>query len=98
MIGGLEKEEAEKVIQWTTSYHEKGRMEGRAEGMVEGLIKAEREAIAQFLSTRFEMNPTEFEPRTAALQSPEELDHLLRRLYKAASLEEIRKILAEQPG
>ncbi len=107
MIGSLKKEEAEKVIQWTTSYHEKGRMEGRtegivegraegkAEGLVEGLIKAKREDITQFISTRFDIDPTEFAAQTAALQTPEELDRLLRRLFKAASLEEVRQILAE---
>ncbi len=91
MIGTLEKEEAEKVIQWTTSYHEKG----RAEGMLEGVIKTKREDIAQFLSARFDIDPTEFEAQTATLQTPEELDRLLQRLFKVASLEEVRQILAE---
>ena len=72
-ISNLEKEEAEKVIQWTTSYHEKGRAEGRKEGRIE----AKREDIAQFLSARFDLNPTEFEPRLSALRTPEELALLL---------------------
>jgi len=87
-LGRIERKEAEAIMQLTTSWHEKGRMEGRLEGRLEGELKESRAAIREFLENRFGECPQEVAASLERLEDLEELRRLRRQVFRAGTLEE----------
>lgn len=97
-LGRIDQKEVEAIMQLTTSWHEKGRMEGRAEGEAIGLqqgeLKATRAAILDFLESRFGECPAGVAASLEGLKELEQLKKLRREVFKADSLEEALAVLA----
>ena len=83
-LRSLEPKEALAMMEITTSWHEKGRVEGRVEGQIELVLKLIRK--------RFGFVPEEIAVILPSL-TPEKIEALGEALVEVASLEELRSFL-----
>ena len=92
----LGKEEVGKLMEITTTWHERGREEGRVEGRVlgeaEGLLKGQIELMLRLARKRFGQVPTELEKELRSLPK-EKIDALGEALLDVGSLEELRTLI-----
>ncbi|MBC7347636.1 MAG: Rpn family recombination-promoting nuclease/putative transposase [Clostridia bacterium] len=93
-LGSVDQKEVEAIMQLTTSWHEKGRMEGRTEGVELGKLEETRTAILDFLESRFGECPAWVATSLEGLKELEQLKKLRREVFKADSLEEALAVLA----
>lgn len=99
-MGKLNWKDADKIMQITTSWHEKGRIEGRAlgwaegkaEGRIEGKVEQTQEIICKYLTIRFGMDSSEVKNKVQEINLVI-FEHLLTELFDANSREEARTIL-----
>ncbi len=83
-VSRLSKKEAEIIMQITTPWHEKGRMEGKIEGKVEILLRQ--------LKKRFGEVPEDVERGIKSLAT-ERLGEVGEALFDINTLDELRKML-----
>ena len=100
-------EEGVKMQEYMTSWENKGRIEGRMEGRMQGRIEGRmqgriegrmetmREAITQFLVTRFDFDSRKVQEQISGLQDLEALNRLLLQLYAAPSSAQAQSLLRE---
>ncbi|BCV22976.1 Rpn family recombination-promoting nuclease/putative transposase [Moorella sp. Hama-1] len=93
----IDTKEADKIMQITTSWHEKGRKEGRKEGRMEGRMEGRvektREVISKFLSRRFGEETGDLQQKVQEESRLEVLDRVLEELFAVNTLEEARAII-----
>ena len=104
-LGKIDKKEADTIMQITTSWHEKGRMEGRVEGKmegrmegrvegrVEGRIEGGQDAICKYLVTRFKVDPAIARDKVQHITDRDVLDRTLTELFTAGSVGEAQSII-----
>ncbi|AOQ22677.1 hypothetical protein MTAT_26810 [Moorella thermoacetica] len=100
-LGRIDKKEAETIVQITTSWHERGRMEGLIEGRMEGLkeglkegrMEAQKETILKYLSRRFGEQPADLEEKVQKISDLQILDRILDELFTADTIEEARAVI-----
>ena len=92
-LGKIDKKEADTIMQITTSWHEKGRMEGRVEGRVEGRIEGGQDAICKYLVTRFKVDPAIARDKVQHITDRDVLDRTLTELFTAGSVGEAQSII-----
>ncbi|WP_406678464.1 Rpn family recombination-promoting nuclease/putative transposase [Moorella sp. ACPs] len=96
-LGRIDKKEAETIMQITTSWHERGRMEGlmegRMEGLKEGRMEAQKETILKYLSRRFGEQPADLEEKVQKIGDLQILDRILDELFTAGTIEEARAVI-----
>ena len=96
-LGKIDKKEADTIMQITTSWHEKGRMEGRVEGRVEGRtegrIEGGQDAICKYLVTRFKIDPVIARDKVQHITDRDVLDRTLTELFTAGSVGEAQSII-----
>ena len=80
-LGKINQEEAEAVMQITTSWHEKGKIEGKIED------------ICKFLAKKFRVDPVVTTQRIKQIPDLETLDNLMEELFAANSQEEAQAII-----
>ncbi len=101
-LGRLDSKEVDVIMQITTSWHEKGRMEGRMEGEARGEIKGKvekaREVICKYLTRRFGGKTTDLQQKVQQITNLEVLDYVLEELFAANTLEEARVIINDGVG
>ena len=89
----LRPEEREVIVEYVTSWEErgmmKGRVEGRMEGRMEGRIEALREMLLDVLTTRFGTLDATVVARIGQMHSPEALKELAHSALTASSLLEL---------
>lgn len=90
-LGKMDKREAEKIMEITTSWHEKG----RAEGLTKGKMEAKQEAIYEFLVRRFGVDIRE---KVLQLTDLAVLDQVMAALFAADTPEEAQGIVLEAVG
>ena len=77
----IDQKEVELIMQITTSWHEKGKIEGKIED------------IYKFMMRRFGANPNEVMPKIQQSANLETLDNIMEKLFAANTLEEAWSIL-----
>ncbi|MEW6698234.1 MAG: DUF4351 domain-containing protein [Bacillota bacterium] len=87
-VSRLGKKEAELIMQLTTPWHEKGRIEGRIEGKVEGKV----EILLRQLKKRFGEVPEDVEKGIKSLAT-DRLGEVGEALFDINTLDELRKML-----
>ena len=96
-LGKIDKKEADTIMQITTSWHEKGRMEGRVEGRVEGRtegrIEGGQDAICKYLVTRFKVDPAIARDKVQHITDRDVLDRTLTELFTAGSVGKAQSII-----
>ena len=92
-LGKIDKKEADTIMQITTSWHEKGRMEGRVEGKMEGRIEGGQDAICKYLVTRFKIDPVIARDKVQHITDRDVLDRTLTELFTAGSVGEAQSII-----
>ena len=100
-LGKIDKKEADTIMQITTSWHEKGRMEGRAEGKMEGRMegeaigeaRAKQDAICKYLVTRFKVDPAIAGDKVQHITDRDVLDRTLTELFTAGSVGKAQSII-----
>jgi len=80
------------MMEITTSWHEKGRVEGKVEGRVEGRVEGQIELVLKQIRKRFGFVPEEIVVMLPSL-TPEKIEALGEALVEVASLEELRSFL-----
>ncbi|MEW6696491.1 MAG: DUF4351 domain-containing protein [Bacillota bacterium] len=91
-VNRLGKKEAELIMQITTPWHEKGRMEGRIEGKMEGKHEGQSALVLRLLKKRFGYVPEDIEKLIKSLNT-EKLEEVGEALLDVNNLHELRKIL-----
>ncbi|MDN5345452.1 MAG: hypothetical protein PWQ18_1566, partial [Clostridia bacterium] len=92
-LGKMDRKEADVIMQITTSWHEKGRMEGKMEGRIEGKVEAKQDAICKYLARRFGERTGDLQQAVQEVHSLELLDRILEELFAADNFETARKIV-----
>jgi len=87
----IDSKEADAIMQITTSWHEKGRLEGKAEGKAE---KAQ-DAICKYLKRRFGPESAGLQQKVQEMTTLEVLDGVMEELFAVNTLEEARVIIVE---
>ncbi|MBE3575026.1 MAG: DUF4351 domain-containing protein [Firmicutes bacterium] len=95
-LATLEPKEAATLMEFTTSWHEKGRaegrVEGRVEGLAEGLVQGQVELMLRQIRKRFGAVPQGLEDELRALPK-ERLGEIGEALLDVSSPEELRALL-----
>jgi flagellar biosynthesis/type III secretory pathway protein FliH len=94
-LENLDTEEAEAIMQITTSWHEKGRQEGMIEGRIEGKIEGRIEIICNLLNGKFGLNTTTIQERLQEIKDIDALDKTLSGLFTVGSPEEAQEIIGK---
>lgn len=89
----MDQKEALAIMQITTSWHEKGRLEGRIEGKIEGKIEKTQEIICKFLARRFGVESAEIQEKVRRMTSLETLDAVLTEIFAADSFAEAERVI-----
>ena len=84
--------EVAKMMEITTSWHEKGRAEGLAEGRAEGLVEGQIALVLRQVRKRFGQVPAELEQALRSL-SREQIEALGEALLDAKNLDELRAMM-----
>ncbi|MCL6614206.1 MAG: DUF4351 domain-containing protein [Firmicutes bacterium] len=84
--------EVAKMMEITTSWHEKGRAEGLAEGRAEGLVEGQIALVLRLARKRFGQVPAELEQALRSL-SREQIEALGEALLDAKNLDELRAMM-----
>jgi len=85
----IDQKEVELIMQITTSWHEKGKVEGK----VEGRIEKAREDICKFMVRRFNADAGEVMEIIQRVARLEMLDGIMEEVFAANTLEEAWSIL-----
>ena len=88
-LGKIDKEEAAKMMEITTSWQEKGRIEGKREGIVEG----QADLLIRQLKKKFTNLPADMETRVRGL-SAEKLQQLAEAIFDLETLEDVKAFLS----
>ena len=109
-LGKMDKREANIIMEITTSWHEKGRLEGIREGIREGMregiregeikgeLRAKQDAICKYMVTRFDQELDSIQKKVQHLNDKDTLDRLLTGLYTAKSIEEAHTLIWDAVG
>lgn len=101
-LGKIDKKEVELIMQITTSWHEKGRMEGRLEGEAvgeaRGKVEKAQEIIFKFLEARFGVDTSGIREKVRQLSDLEVLDRVLAELFAVNSAEEAQRVIRDAAG
>jgi len=88
-LGRIDKKEAETIMQITTSWHERGRIEGRMEGRIE----KSQEIICKYLSRKFGQQSADLQEKVQKIGDLQILDRILDELFTAGTIEEARAVI-----
>jgi len=91
----IDRKEADAIMQITTSWHEKGRIEGEAIGEAKGKVEKAQDAICKYLKRRFGPASAELQQKVQEMTSLEVLDSVMEELFATNSLDEARVIVRE---
>jgi len=95
-MGKIDEKEAKIMMEITTSWQEKGRIEGRIEGRVEGRIEGRVEGqvniLVRLLKKKFSNMPVEIENRVRTL-SAERLQELAETIFELETIEDVKTFL-----
>ncbi|MCX6089878.1 MAG: transposase, partial [Candidatus Atribacteria bacterium] len=80
-LGQINQQEAESIMEITTSWHKKGKIEGKID------------YICKFMVRRFNADPDETMPQLKQISSLEVLDNLMEELFAVNTIEEARAIM-----
>jgi predicted transposase YdaD len=105
-LGKIDQKEADTIMQITTSWHEKGRMEGKVEGRMEGRMegeaigeaRAKQDAICKYMVARFKVDPAGIREKVQHLTDRDVLDRTLTELFTAGSVGEAQSIIQNTVG
>jgi hypothetical protein len=89
-LGKMDEKEVSTIMQVTTSWHEKGR--------IEGAIEAKQDAICKYMLARFKQDPDSVCKKVKLLKDKDALDGILMDLYSAKSAEEALTIIWDAVG
>ncbi len=84
-LGKINQKETDLIMQITTSWHEKGKIEGK--------IEKAREAICKFMAKRFGVDSGETMQKIKQIPALEILDSLMEELFATNTQEEARAII-----
>ena len=87
-VGKIDEKEAERMMELTTSWQEKGRKEGRIEGRVEG----QANILVRQLKKKFNSMPAKMENQVRSL-SAEKLQELAEAIFELEKLEDVQNFL-----
>ncbi|MCX6089825.1 MAG: transposase, partial [Candidatus Atribacteria bacterium] len=93
VLGQINQQEAESIMEITTSWHKKGKIEGKIEGRIEGKIEGKIDYICKFMVRRFNADPDETMQQLKQISSLEVLDNLMEELFAVNTIEEARAIM-----
>jgi predicted transposase YdaD len=91
-IGKIDAKEAERMIEITTSWEQKGRVRGRIEGREEGRVEGQADILVRQLNKKFGHIPVEMENRVRTL-SVEKQQELAEAIFDIKTLEEVKAFL-----
>jgi flagellar biosynthesis/type III secretory pathway protein FliH len=91
-IGKIDIKEAERMMEITTSWEQKGKMAGRAEGRIEGRAEGQADLLIRLLHKRFTTVPKEVENQVRTLP-PERLQQLAEAIFDLKSIDDIKTFL-----
>ena len=99
-MGKMDDKEAEKMMELTTSWEERGRLkgriegrnEGRLEGKIEGKIEGQAEILLKLLKTKFKDIPLEMENKIKIL-SAEKLEELAEAIFDIKSIDDVNAFI-----
>ena len=83
----IDSKEADAIMQITTSWHEKGKVEGKAE--------AKKDAICKYLKRRFGPESAGLQQKVQEMTTLEVLDGVMEELFAVNTLEEARVVIME---
>jgi hypothetical protein len=96
----LDPDEEGRIMELTTSWHEKGRQEGRLEGRLEGRQEGrqegKREAVHVLLQAKFGDAAKALHEDIQKLTKEEHIDELLLKVTGAPSLQEVKDFIQEK--
>jgi len=92
-LGRIDKKEAAKMMEITTSWQEKGRIEGKEEGRKEGIVKGQADLLIRQLKKKFTNMPADMESRVRGL-SAEKLQQLAEAIFDLETLEDVKSFLS----
>ena len=84
-LGKLDSEEADVIMQITTSWHAEGRAEGR--------VERTGEIICKYLARKFGEKSAGLQQKVVQITELEKLDDILEELFAANNIEEARAII-----
>jgi hypothetical protein len=85
-VGKIDEKEAEKMMEITTSWQEKGRIEGKKEGILEGQVTI----LVRLLKKKFENIPVETEDQIRSLPA-DKLQELAEEIFEMETIEDIQR-------
>jgi hypothetical protein len=87
-MGKMDEKEANRMIEITTSWEEKGRVKGKTEGIVEG----QANILVRLLKKKFSNMSVEMENQVRSLPA-EKLQELAEAIFDLETIEEVRAFL-----
>ncbi len=91
-MGKMDKKEARKMIELTTSWEEKGRIEGRIEGRTAGKIEGQSEMLLKQLRKKFKGIPVDMENHIRSLPG-DRLEQLAEAIFDLQSIDDVKAFL-----
>lgn len=91
-MGKLNKEEARKMLELTTSWERKGMQKGIEEGIEKGKIEGQADILLKQLGKKFGPLPAELEAAVRKMPA-EKLEHLAEAIFELEKLEEVKAFL-----
>ncbi|MCI1694305.1 Rpn family recombination-promoting nuclease/putative transposase [Aneurinibacillus aneurinilyticus] len=92
----LDPNEEGRIMELTTSWHEKGRREGKQEGRQEGRQEGKREAVHVLLQAKFGDAAKALHEDIQKLTKDEYIDELLLKVTIAPSLQEVKDFIQDK--
>jgi predicted transposase YdaD len=95
-MGKMDEKEANRMIEITTSWEEKGRVkgrkEGKTEGRTEGIVEGQANILVRLLKKKFSNMSVEMENQVRSLPA-EKLQELAEAIFDLETIEEVRAFL-----
>lgn len=88
----MDEKEVMKMIELTTSWEEKGRIEGRHEGKIEGTIEGQTEILLKQLRKRFSEIPVDMEIRIKKIPG-DKLEQLAEAIFDLKTIDDVKAFL-----
>ena len=99
-MGKMDDKEAEKMMELTTSWEERGRLkgliegrnEGRIEGKIEGKIEGQSKLLIKQLKTKFKNVPLDMEQKIKTLPA-EKLEEIAEAIFDIKSIDDVNAFI-----
>lgn len=93
-IGKIDQKEADKMIELTTSWEEKGKTKGRIEGKIEGKLEGQATILIKLLKKKFGNIPADIDAQVKTL-SEAKLQHLAEAIFDLETIDDVRIFLRD---